>query len=261
MTLLGKLLVFVNLVLSFLMLSWAAMLFTNRVDFSNKKATADQAAGQLAERETKVKDGVNAVNLANARWRESLYGNDGKDKRPVHVGLLTWEKRRLDAGVFYAAVLKAADVGPDGKGEQVVIKRVATKDGRILPDPQNPAMPLLEEAQRRKTEGEARGAPLYCIQWYVKELDRLTAEVEKAQKEQQNLAKEEGALTDQIVGPKGVRQRIVDEQIKLDRVTEEAKDVESRQTNSLVETELLVVRRRQLERRIDELKNGAKEKD
>ena len=62
------------------------------------------------------------------------------------------------------------------------------------------------------------------------------------------LAKEEEALTDQIVGPKGVRQRIADEQVKLARAQEELKDVESRQTNSRVDTELLVERRAQLGR-------------
>ena len=70
--------------------------------------------------------------------------------------------------------LKAADSGPDGKGEKVVIKRVAIKDGRPVPDPANSNRPTLVDAERRKTAEEPRGEPLYCYDWYVKELARLT---------------------------------------------------------------------------------------
>jgi hypothetical protein len=259
MTLLAKILVFVALALSFMMLAWAAGLYTNRIDWSNRKATTDQPAGQLAERETRVKDGTAAVNLANARWHEALYGNDGKDKRPVTIGLLAWEQRRQTDRDFYTAVLKAADSGPDGKGGKEVIKRVATKDGRPLTDAGG--LPQLVDAERRKTGEEAKGEPLYCYDWYVKDLDRLTAEIVKAGAEQQKLAKQEEALTDQIIGPKGVRQRIVDEQVKLARAEEEFKDVESRQTNSRVDTERLLLRRDQLERRIKELQKAPKGQD
>ena len=50
-------------------------------------------------------------------------------------------------------------------------------------------------------------------------------------------------LTDQIIGPKGLRQQIIDEQEKIARIDEELKNVVSRQTNSRVETELLLSRR------------------
>jgi hypothetical protein len=261
MTLLGKILVFVNVALSFLMLSWAAALFTNRVDWTKTEAKADQPAGQLVERAKRVEQGSVAVNLAAAHWREAMRGNDGKDKRPVRVGLLDWEKRRAEAKVWYVAVLKAAEDGPDGKGEKVPIKRVVTKDGLAVVDPQNPALPLLADAERRKTAEDRDSSPLYCYKWYEEELKRLTTEIEKADAEQQKLAKDEAALTDQIIGPKGVRQRIVDEQVKLARAQEELKDVEDRQTNSRVDTELLLQRRAQLERRIDELHKAQKVKD
>jgi hypothetical protein len=261
MTLLGKILVFLVTALSFVMLAWAFGLYTNRIDWSSNAAKADQPAGRLVARAKRVEEANAAVNLANARWREALRGNDGKDGRPVRVGLLAWDKRRVDSRVFYDAVLKAAVSGPDGKGEKEVIKRVETKDGRPLPDPANPNLPKLVDAERRKVAEEAKGEQLFCYDWYVQELGRLTAEIEKASAEQQKLAKEEQALTEQIIGPKGVRQRIVDEQVKLARVQEELKDVASRQTNSRVDTELLLARRAQLERRIEELEKAKKGKD
>jgi hypothetical protein len=258
MTLLGKLLVFLNVVLSFVMLAWAVALFTHRIDWSNNAAKGDQPAGLLIARAKRTDDANAAANLANARWREAVNGNDGKDNRPVRAGLLTWENRRDTDRVFYAAVLKAAVSGPDGKGEKVIIKRVAMKDGRPVPDPANPNLPALIDAERRKTAEDPKGEPLYCYDWYVKELTRLTGEIAKAETEQQKLAKEEEALTDQIIGPKGLRQRIVDEQVKFARATEEFKDVESRQTNSRVDTELLLQRRAQLERRVKELETALK---
>jgi hypothetical protein len=259
MTLLGKILVFINVALSFLMLAWAAALYTNRIDWSNNPAKGDQPAGLLKAREDRVKDANASVNLANTRWREALRGNE-KDKRPGHEGLLAWEKRRADDRVWYEEVVKAAGSGPDGKGEKVGIKRVAIKDGRPIPDPANSNRPMLVDAERRKIAEEPRGEPLYCYDWYVKELARLTTEIQNAEVEQQKLAKEEETLTEQVIGPKGLRQQIVDEQIKLARVIEELKDVEDRQTNSRVDTELLLQRRAQLERRIEELKKTGKVK-
>ncbi len=47
MTLLGKILVFINVAASFLMLAWAAALYTNRIDWSNNPAKGDQPAGLL----------------------------------------------------------------------------------------------------------------------------------------------------------------------------------------------------------------------
>jgi hypothetical protein len=262
MTLLGKILVFLTVVLSFVMLAWAIALYTHHIDWSDAKATADRPAGELVARKARVTEANASVNLANARWREAMNGNDGKDNRPIHAGLLQWEKRRDGDRAWYAALLKAADVGPDGNGDKVIIKRIATKDGQPLPDPANPTLPaLLVDAERRKTQEEPKGEPLYCFKWYEKELGRLAGEIAKNQAEQQRLAKEEEALTEQAIGPKGLRQRIWDEEGKLARVAEELKDVESRKTNSLVDTELLVRRRAQLERRVGELEKATKVKD
>ena len=73
----------------------------------------------------------------------------------------------------------------------------------------------------------------------------------------QDLIAQESELTKQVIGPKGLRQRIMDEQVKKGRVEEELKDVAGRQKlNALVETELLLARRDQLERRIEELKKA-----
>ena len=98
MTLLAKILIFLNLVLSVLMLTWALALFTNRVDWSSNAAKGEQPAGAMVARKARVDAGQASLDLAAIREREALRGNDGKDKRPAHDGLPTWEARRVGIG-------------------------------------------------------------------------------------------------------------------------------------------------------------------
>jgi hypothetical protein len=264
MTLLGKILVVVNVGLSFLMLSFAFAMFTNRVDFTAKPVKGDKPAGVLAARVERVKSASESVDLANARWREALRGG-GADKRPIREGLLAWDKRRVEDRAWYDEELKKviSGPGPDGKGDKVVVKRVATgKDGLPIPDDKNFGRPTLVDAERRKGEMDPRGEPLFCYDWYVRELGDLTVKIQAAQAEYKKAVEEETALTEEIIGTKmakGLRRRIIDEQEKIQLIDEELKDVAGRQTNALVETELLLARRSQLERRIDELKRAAQE--
>jgi hypothetical protein len=260
MTLLAKILVFVNVALSFVMFTWALALFTNRIDWTLSKAKADQPAGKLAERQDRVKEKLAALDVANTRWREALRGNDGQDKRPAHDGLPVWEKRRVDDRAWYAEQLKAAQTG-DGMGGKVPIKRVSlSKEGQPIPDAAHDNRPTMVAAERRKDDKGQGGGPLFCYDYYVRELGDLTQQIQAKQAEYQQAVKEASDLTEETIdkkdGGKGLRHRIIDEQEKLKQVNEELKDVGDRQTNSQVETELLLARRAQLERRIAELKKA-----
>ena len=62
MTQLGKVLVFVTVVLSFLMLGWSAALFTNRIDWTGKTAAKGEATP--------------------ARWSISRRASRGRRRRP-----------------------------------------------------------------------------------------------------------------------------------------------------------------------------------
>jgi hypothetical protein len=272
MTLLGKVLVYLTVALSFVMLAWALALYTHRIDWSNNTAKGEHPAGALVARKKRVDDAMPAIEVANTRWRQALHGKDG---------LLAWEKRNAEDREWYAAQLKAARFGSDGQGGQEVIKRVAIKDSAPVLDP-NTGRPTLVDAERPKGgEGQA-GGPLYCYQYYFKELEALTAKIQAQQEAYQKEVKRETELTQLASGPKPVvddrikevakerglnpsdiplRQRILDELAKLDRLNEELKDVASRQTNSVVDTELLLSRREQLERRIEELKKASEVRD
>ncbi len=263
MTQLGKILVFVTVALSLLMFGWALALFTNRIDWTANKGQAGQPAGRLAERQDRDKEARAALEVANLRWHDALVGNDGRDKRPVRDGLLAWEKRRADDRVWYAAQLKEARTG-DGMGGKVPIKRVSlTKEGQPIPDAANFGRPTMVPAERRKDDKGQGGGPLYCHDYYIRQLGELTQRIQAAQAEYQQAVNEAATLTDELIdkkdGSKGLRHRIVDEEEKIKRINEELKDVADRRTNSMVETELLLARRAQLERRVDELKKAAQE--
>jgi hypothetical protein len=263
MTLLAKILIFLNLLLSVLMLAWALALFTNRVDWSNNQAKGQQPAGALLGRVKRKDDAQAMLDLAAGHWREALRGNDGKDKRPAHDGLPAWEARRAADRVWYADQLKLARSTPNTPdGKPVVIKRVSlSKEGQAVLDANNSNRPMMVDATRRKDDKGEGGGPLYSYEYYVAELVRLTQQLEAAQVEYQKAVKRETELTEEAIGtkekPKGLRQRIIDEEEKLKQAKEERKDVADRQTNSEVDAELLVARREQLKRRIAELEKAA----
>jgi hypothetical protein len=260
MTLLAKILVFVTLVLSLLMFTWALALYTNRIDWSARAPKADQAAGALQVRQKRL-DEVEQPRLALAatRWRESLKGNGGRDNRPVSQGLLAWEQRRVADRKWYGEELQAARSGAGGNADnKAPIKRVATKDGQLILDAGG--RPTLADAERRKDDKDPRPQPLYSYDYYVRELADRTQKIQDAQAKYQAKVKEAENLTAEAIGPKGLRQRIVDEEIKIGLLDEELKDVIDRQTNSQVDTDLLLARRRQLELRKAELEKARQAK-
>jgi hypothetical protein len=256
MTLLGKLLVFATVALSFLMLSWAAALYTNRIDWSANPPKEGNPEGVMVGRKKRVETAYVALGVADARWRDALRGSDAKEN--PHYGLLAWEQQRPANRVLYAQALQALQSGPGGDKTKPVARIKTTEDGRPVVDPRT-GLPELVPAERRKAKAEDKGEPLFCAQFYVDRLADLTQQIQTQQDKYQKAVKEEAALQEQIIGPKGLRQRIIDEQTKNKRVDEELKDLAGRKTNSLVDTELLLARRAQLERRIEELKNVRKE--
>src|SRR4051794_10046264 len=86
MSLLGKILVFVNLGLSFLMAGWALSVYVNRVDFSNTPAKENQPAGEMLGRKARVEELSRALGAPLTAWREGrasvLYqeGRRGPDR-------------------------------------------------------------------------------------------------------------------------------------------------------------------------------------
>jgi len=256
MTLLGKVLVFVNLLLSVALLGVAIGIVTNRIDWSASPPKGDKPAGLLVARQERVKTASSALALAGDRWRESLSGSAG---RP---GLPAWEKRIADDRAWYAAQLDEARKGPQGKPLNTPIHTVKIgPEGLPALDPQNGDRPTLVPAERRRSDKPDEAArPLFCSEWYRKEMPRLTQLIDEQQTLYQEQVKLASDLTQQAIGPKGLRQRIIEEQTKGGRIKEEMLDVTGREKNADVESELLQSRHDQLDRRVEELKKARQEK-
>ena len=72
MTRFGKILVFVHTGLSLCLAAWALALYTNRVDWTDRKAAADKPAGVLAQRRAEYERVVSsAVRPADTRFRNN----------------------------------------------------------------------------------------------------------------------------------------------------------------------------------------------
>jgi hypothetical protein len=242
MTLLGKILVLVNVLFSFVLFSWALAVYTNRIDWSANPPKEGKPAGVLKGRQDLVKAHYDALNLADARWRAARNGPDA---------LLAQEKRRVDDSAWYAVELRSLRDGPGGN-VKAAVSWVKTKDGQPALDAAG--RPTLEPAARRKLKPEDAPQALFSERYYNDMLAQLTQQIEAEQVRYQDLVKQDTELSEKAIGPKGLRQRIIDEQGKSARMDDELKDVAGRRTNNLVDAELLQSRRDQLERRVEELK-------
>src|SRR5262249_39790998 len=107
---------------------------------------------------------------------------------------------------------------------------------------------------RRRAAPDEAPRPLFCHDWYfTREMPRLTQAIDIAQGEYQEQVRQATELTQQAIGPKGLRQRIIDEQTKGARIKEEMLDGTGGEKHADVESELLQSRREQLDRRVKEL--------
>jgi len=174
-TLFGKVLVMLNLGLSVAMAAWAMGVYTQRIDWSTTKGSADKSPGELVKRQDRLRELADTHGFATLRWRDAV------------TRITAAEKRRADAQLWYAAELKKLDVGMGP------VKAVVYKNGQIvvpdeatglpqMADPADPAgQPIVlstNEVYRSdwKTTEDATAAELKKIDKLVEEEKRLTNE-------------------------------------------------------------------------------------
>jgi len=235
MTLFGKILVVLNLMLSIVMVSVAFALYTHRLDWSSKGG-GDKVQGVVTALNNKIKNTWLDLAAAEARWKTSS------------VTLARFEQQRPKNAKWFSDELKALEVGPDD------IRQVVFNNGQVVLDqqPQNFGLPTLENAK------DSLGQPLKFRTFYLTQLKGLDEAIKMQMDSLNKLIQEDTELTARLTGDpdkglKGLYQRIVDEKDKQDRIDEEQKFLEPLLINSLVEGELLIKRRESLDSRIKEL--------
>jgi hypothetical protein len=248
MTIFGKILVFVNLALSFVMLAWALGVYTESTDWYTPKATTspEKAQGELFKLRDRiapqggfglwdaVKQAEGRLKVSNAAVAAVEAPRDSKQK---------WDTVRAENQRWYAEQLKNLDTSVNPVSE-VVRKE---KEGDLVLDDKHPGRPLMQEA---KDKG---GKPLMGMAVYAKELVDTNVQIKDAMNDLNKFIAEDADLTAQIGGPKGLRVRLANEEEKRLRVLSEQDYLKPQLVNSQVEEELLLKRQRQLEARKAEL--------
>jgi hypothetical protein len=239
MTLLGKILVCVNLVFSLMLASVAFGIYTQRINWTDtpREATPEKAAGELALRKARIDQAWKSLQLAEARQQTAL-----GDLRLVEVLRPADQK-------WYASQLEQMQTLPADKG---AIKVAVIQDGRLVPDDKNFGRPALRDGLDRFKR------PLLSLDAYNRRIKETFDQVAKRREELNKLSEEDTALTQRVIGPKGLRQRLADEEDKRQRVETEIDDfVEPRLLTVEVESASLLRRRQELLKRIEELKRTA----
>jgi hypothetical protein len=233
MTKLGKTLLYLNLVFSLMMAFMAYGLYHNRIDWSNNKGKEPQFEGELVRRAAQVSDLSKGFPPAESAWRDAS------------EGLAAQEKVRKDDEVWY---YKEMEHLRDGAKETDPARTVEFKNNVPVLDAKN--LPKMVPTKDRF------GNPLRSMTKYAKDIDTTLNEIALALTKYDALVKEDASLTQKIVGPKGLQQRLVDERVKQTNLELEQKSVAPLLVNSVVESELILKRTKALEERIKELKKA-----
>jgi hypothetical protein len=225
MTLFGKILVGVNLVFSIVLFGWALGIYTQRIDWSTKKGKGPEDRGELAKRQETYARLWSA--LEPAERRQKLAGD----------ALAKLEAQRPSDRALYAQKLehlrsKAAENDP--------AQSVSIQGGSLVWGP----APFKD----RDNKGPR------SLAFYERELTAKYGLILDEMKNYEELVKQDNDLLTKLIGPKGLREQLFNEtRVKQQRIKAEQEGLEPILYNTLVESDLLLRRQRQLTERLAEL--------
>jgi hypothetical protein len=226
MTRTGKILVYVNLVLAVGMCVWAFGLYSSRIDWSNKPPN-----GELAKRITALKQVDSALQTAETR------------QRVASGDLQRLERRRPRDAQFFARELALLEAGIDQQNPPRIVN---VQNGVIQLKPED----VVDMIQAPK--------PFQSLDVYAREQQQTQAALLASITEYQALVEEDTKKTERIIGEKGLRQQLFnEEEIKLARIKQEIEDLKPLYINVMVDSELLMKRQKALLARREELNRTA----
>jgi hypothetical protein len=239
-TLLGKILVFVNLTAALVFAGWAVGVATNRIDYTGTGAPAvagGTAQGELAQRKALVQDREKAAGLALARWQANT------------ATLLDLEKQRPAAQSWYDDKLSILEKGTNKAGQPGALTALVYNNGRLQVGQEG--NPLLGPD---KQPLQSRVALNLLLKNTEDEIQKQIQLAETAIKQAEALTVEINGLPDK---QKGLRDLIREEETAQLNAVNELAYLRPFRYNRQAEAELLQERRAQMEARINELKKIA----
>jgi hypothetical protein len=239
MTMIAKILVFVQFGVSLVLATAAFMLYTNRLDWTANPSKNEQPAGLLNQREEEYKMVCeNGLRPADARHRAQLAQIQAK------------ENRRPGEQAWYAVELQHLATGAtDGK----FCQRVKRDTNKQVPKPTGQNSPPYLEMERPKGF-DNMDVDLHSLQYYERKCNAILKDIDAQLAIIDKMAKEEKAFTVQLSGDKGVHNRTRDEKIKKGLVIQEYKDLKPDWINTIVELNNLEQLRTRLTERLTELR-------
>jgi hypothetical protein len=235
MTFLGKILVILNAVLSVFMLGWALLVYLHREQWSPSAAPAQQT-GEVGRLNARVKE--------LWTWLDSAE----KDRQGEQAQMVKMEAFRASNQPWYTAEIDKLKKSPQP------VQTIVYKDGMVAVDGDNIGRPLLEAAKDWSQK------PLRSYDGYAGDFKATDAAIDQSAKDlaqaTDDTREQTEILVGKMTGEKGLRQRLQDEEAKLAKLAAEAKELAGLSTNTQVDAELLLKRRAQLQKRIEELKRA-----
>jgi hypothetical protein len=251
---LGKVLVFVNLAFSLIMASWAGALYANRLDWSDTAPKPDQPPGELYKRDQRFQelskgfeDREGKFTLARSKLRSLEEGLTPAKEEPDKSLALRLDGRSAER-LWYARELQQLHLlatPPNNPARAAVFTGSVP---RTPPGPNGWGRPVMAPFQTKD------GKPVFSLAHYDGQESKLLPELAGLYAQLREKIDEDAAEAQKLEGPKGLQNRLTDEKLKRDAVLDELKLLKPLYVNTVVETQNLIERRRQLEERITELK-------
>ena len=237
MTLFGKILVLLNVTLSLLMAAWAVGVYTGHLHWTIDKSVQESEfeVNQLRERLAPAGKGFSLyddLGTAEARWKPASARFQAME--PLWAKNQKWYEGQLGE-------LKTS-------GKPVKMASYKAGQAEVHDDPQNFGLPVMVEAT------DKGGKPLTGMDPYKKEYDDKQVAIKAVMDDLAKLIVEDKELTEKIGGKDGLRVQLDAEAEKKKGVLAEQDYIKPLLVNSLVEGELLVKRRADLEARVKELR-------
>ncbi len=247
MALLGKILVFVHTGLSLCLAAWALALYTNRVDWTDRKAAADKPAGLLAQRRAEYERiATSAVRPADTRFRNNRQLLAFHEAwRPAEKTWFAQELEHLRTGDVskkqIRQVVRGADgfpIGPESVTPPDLVQMQWPFTYKERTDPKDPKSPFAEQAKPRK-DRTGKDLVLNTYSYYRTEIDGVLKDKDKAAKRIKEAAEKEKEYTDALKGvppdKKGLHGELRDEYAKLAVIEAEYEEVRPQWLNNKVE--------------------------
>jgi hypothetical protein len=229
-----------NLVLSIGAAACAMGLYSNRINYTGK-AVADGTQGKIKELADKINQRYAALSVAQARF----------DSAPSQ--LFGLENVRSLAQNTYRDQIALLN-----SGDKNNLQETEVKDGVVVMDPKDNWLPKLKEAKDRQ------GAPMQSIAAQLAAIHKTQDAIKQTMVAIAKAHKDNGDITNLLIGDKGLRERLAQEYAKSVNIEETIarRDVEkgtkdgelrTRTRDYEVERALLSERNKQLTERVKEL--------